>query len=338
MKIKINYSDSCRTKMFVQTGEIINSNVVEIDDKALSAEERQLLLDTTTASIVNGNTNLESRTLRWESDEYTDDLLGMLRSDRAAYNAAIEVAIAQAREENKTLESYNNNYYHDIGVTVRVGRAEHKYCVAQYCHKTESINAFCGKDESLIGKSRDEIRNIIKNFDYEKSGYSEDEIKDKIVDAVVALRDKYVAEMEKKRKTAEEEENRNKETENAIREWAKAYGSDYLRGLIDENMQYYSVFEKEHAQWSVKKINDRTGLNWQLHTDSDDCYYYDIHSANVSENALAIFRKAKGIEGFHSAYIQFEDKDCENVYQSKYLVAKIKTNISDFQIAIELVD
>ena len=316
MKIKINYSDSCRTKMFVQTGEIINSNVVEIDDKALSAEERQLLLDTTTERIVNGNTNLESRTLRWESDEYTDDLLGMLRSDRAAYNAAIEVAIAQAREENKTLESYNNKYYHDIGVTVRVGRAEHKYCVAQYCHKTESIKAFCGKDESLIGKSRDEIRNMIGNFDYEKSGYSEDEIKDKIVDAVVALRDKYVAKME----------------------WANTYGSDYLRGLIEENLKYNDVLEEEYAKWSVKKIKEQTGLNWQLHTDSDDCDYYDIRDADVSKNALAIFRKAKGIEGFQSAYIQFEDKDCENVYQSKYLVAKIETNFSGFQIAIELVD
>lgn len=337
MIVKINYSNECRNQVFVKTGKVIDFNEVDVDVESLTAEERKILLEGTYASTINGKDNLDERTLKFQSSEYSTDVMDLIKRSNKAHQEAVEKANAMARMKNQDVvceySSCYGKFFSWIYYAIVTDRG------LELSANVDKETVF-DKNLSHIAKaSREDIIKMIDTRKFNRSGCNEEDLLNRVADAIIIARDKVVA--EKAAEKAKEEEKK-RETE-AIKEnvkakkvaWAQEHGSDYLRTLIQEGLQFDTQFFKEYTEWALNEINQSTGMNWELHEDPDNYSSKDIKEAEVSEDALEAYLKVKDVDGVDGIYIQEEEDDDGEVTRT-YLAVVIDRDICHFQMAIEL--
>lgn len=335
MIVKINYSNECRNQVFVKTGKVIDFNEVDVDVESLTAEERKILLEGTYASTINGKDNLDERTLNFKSSEFSTDVVNLIKKSIKAHQEALEKANAIARTKNENVVCELNFSRFQVYLYYASVYGDGLDCEA----RVQKDFVFSRYLSDIADATREDIVKMINTSIFDRSGCEEEDLLNRVADAIIIARDKVVAEKaaeEAKKEEARKEKEALKENVKAKKvAWAQEHGSSYLRTLIQEGLQFDTQFSKEYTEWALNEINESTGMIWELHEDPDNYSGKYIKEAEVSEDALAAYLKVKGVDGVKDVYIQEEEDDDDEVTRT-YLAVVIERDICHFQMAIEL--
>ncbi len=326
MIVKINYSNDCRNQVFIKTGKVIDFKEVDVDVESLTAEERKMLLEETYASTINGKANLNERTLSFVSSEFSEDVIDLIKRSIKIHQEAVEKAnaIARTKNENVVCELSPNRTRFQVFLYYESVAGDGLDCVA----RVQKDFVFSKYVSDISDATREDIVKMINTSIFGRSGCEEEDLLNRVADAIIIARDKVVAEEAKKESLKE-----NVKAKKVA--WAQEHGSDYLRTLIQEGLQFDTQFSKEYTEWALHEINVSTGMNWELHEDPNNYSGLDIKEAQVSEDALEAYLKVKDVDGVDGIYIQDEEDD-DDESQRTYLAVVIDRDICHFQMAIEL--
>lgn len=337
MIVKINYSNECRNQVFVKTGKVIDFKEVDVDVESLTAEERKILLEGTYASTINGKDNLDERTLNFRSSEYSTDVMDLIKRSNKAHQEAVEKANAMARMKNQDIVCQQNYKGGRLIACIYYATVDGRGL--EFSAYVDKETVFDKNLSDIAEASREDIIKNISTYKFNRSGCNEEDLLNRFADAIIIARDKVIAE-EAAEKAKKEEARKEKEAlEERVKTkkvaWAQEHGSDYLRTLIQEGLQFDTQFFKEYTEWALNEINQNTGMNWELHEDPDNYSSKDIKEAEVSEDALEAYLKVKDVDGVDGIYIQ-EEEDDDDEDARTYLTVVIDRDICHFQMAIEL--
>ena len=269
MIVKINYSNECRNQVFIKTGKVIDFKEVDVDVESLSTEERKMLLEGTYASTINGKDNLDERTLHFQSSEYSTDVMDLIKRSIKAHQEAVEKASAMALMKNQDIVCQQN--YKGGRFIACIYYATVDGCGLEFSAGVDRDNVFEKCLSDIADASREDIIKMIDTRKFKRSGCNEKDLLNRVSDAIIIARDKVIteeaAEKAKKEEARKEKEALEERVKTKKVAWAQEHGSDYLRTLIQEGLQFDTQFFKEYTEWALNEINQSTGMNWELHED-----------------------------------------------------------------------
>ena len=353
MKITINYTKECKKQVFVETGKVIDKVTVEIDPTTLSPEEREMLLRETLDNSDYGRAPYEERKMKHDFAEYTDDVMGMIRRDAAAYKETLAKSVELARKENeKGLKLWISTYKE---INVEYYQAAVLGSWFPYVAGCDYSRAFSKSVNDIADATREDIEKMV-TIEYTNTGVDNEDLRRRMVDAIIEKRDELVAKkLAEEAKKAEEKareahEKQEKEARDAERDekrkaWREANGSNYLKNLLHEGMAWQPVFFKEYETAELVRIKIAADIDGSIY-DEDDYedgngseYYvkdFDLSEVTLSEGMMAVYLCVKDVAGFVSAkWVRVKHEYYgEHQWTKRFLVAKFETELDTYEVKL----